>query len=311
MHDSSQNPIAGFIRKMNIQLYYKIARGEYDYEADMAQLQKFLDMAATINSPEAEGNVYITVGMLQSSVGRFADVLGTMDKAMAAFERSTHPDHQQRALGTWAHKGDTLYQLGDYVAAMQTFEAVLAAAESSSPEHDVFGDQYVLRVGMGMCALALEDAELAERLFHRVLDMPDKTNTQHIAAVVDANIGLAECHLLRQEFDAAIDRARLALDIVSRQNDARQAFEVDCCLAHVAAARGDHDGAENHYQSGLAILAPSLRSAHNVVALLQEARYQHRHGNSGLAARFAELAKQHFHAIDVHTFDEEIDGLLS
>lgn len=309
MADSSPNPIAGFLRKMNRELFFKIARGQFDYEADMAQLDKYLVLARQSNSPEATGNIYITVGMLQSSVGRFVDVLATMDAAIEAFEQTTDPQQQQRVMGCRTHKGEIYAYLGDNQKAIEIFTDVLAHAESVSEEQDFFGDRYLLWVAMGRGMLVEGHSDIAEQYFRRVLNTPDKVQTQHIVSIIEANVGLGEVHRQRNEFTTAQDCAKLALDIAIRQNDEREQFYSHCAIAHIVASQ--HNDPEPHYSAAINVITPILKSANNVVALLDEARYHQRHLNHDQAARFATLAQTHFHAVGVAVFDEELGVLLA
>lgn len=130
MADSSPNPIAGFLRKMNIEMFSKILRGQFNYDTDMAQLEKYMTLARQTNSPEVTGNIYITIGLLQSSVGRFMDVLATMDAAIAAFESTTDPKWQQRVLGCRTRKGEIYVDLGNHQQALAIFAETLTLAET-------------------------------------------------------------------------------------------------------------------------------------------------------------------------------------
>lgn len=305
---NTTNPMAGFIRKMNVELFNKIAHGQFDVEEDMRQLNKYLDLAHQINSPEAAGNVYLTIFFLQIAVGQFEAAIATIEKGVQEFERS---QFKQRALGCRINQGETYFILGDVEKAIEVYAQTLLALEQQSDEEDHFGDRFILYASLGTSYLAHDDEDIAEQFFHRILESPEKTQNQYTNAVIEAYIGLAEVHLKRDELDETVARANLAWDIVQRQNDPRRAFLVQCTLGHIAERIDSPQVAETHYQAAIETLKPTLKSAYNIAALLHEARYQHRHQNVEQAARFATLAQQYFHAIDVHIFDEELTRLMS
>lgn len=170
------------------------------------------------------------------------------------------------------------------------------------------GDRYVLWAATGRSMLAEGHIDIAEQYYRRVLNAPDKMQAQHIMAIVDANIGLSEIYRQRNEYRAAEDCAKLALDIAARENDELQQFFAHCAVAHVAAAR--QADPEPHYAAAIGVLTPIMKSASNVVSLLHEARYHQQHGNGIQAARFAGLAQAQLRAIGVTVFDAELVNLL-
>lgn len=299
---------AGFIRKMNIELFMKIARGQFDVADDMAKLDKYLALATQINSPEATGNLLLTVFLLHISVGRFSEAIATMDNAFAAFSRATDPMFRVRVLGCAANQGEVYHMLGDYESAIEKYRTTLSLADTIT-DVDVLGDRYILWANIGTTLLAQELVEEAFAYFSRMIKHSDSPSDQYNISMVDAYIGMTEVHLCRGEQGAALDAAGLAVDIAQRLGDERRLFFAHCARAHVEAARSAD--AEPHYTAALAALSPTLRSAYNIVALLEEARYHKRHRNLALAARFAALANVHFRAVDLHAFEGEINPLVT
>lgn len=306
MSTNPQNPIAGFIRKMNIEMFGRIVRGQFDAEADLRQLQKYLDMAHHIGSPVAAGNIYLTIFLLQISTGQFKEAIASMDKGADEFRQADDPSSQQRVTACQTNQAETYHLLGDYAQAITIYERVLAEIDQLPEDEDTYGDRYVLYGSMATSHLAQGNVEAAERLFKRIFNDPKRSHEQFTNAIMDANIGMSEIHLRRDEHAAAQSTARIALDIALRQHDERRQFFGYCALAHCAAHPDESRDPEPYYADGIAAIQPVLKSAYNVVALLEEARYHHRHGNSELAKRFVALAQPHFHAIDVHAFDDEL-----
>lgn len=298
---------AGFIRKMNVELFMKIARGQFDADDDMARLHKYLQLAAQINSPEAAGNLLLTVFLLHISVGRFAEAIATMDTAIAEFGRATDPVFRVRVVGCGANQGEVYHMLGDYTHAIEKYQAMLALIDTLTDE-DVLGDRYILWSNMGTTLLAQGAHAQASDFFSRMINLSASLSDQYIISILDSYIGMVEVQLHRGDDNTAHDTARLAMDIAARLGDERRQFFAQCAMAHVLTSQSRNP--QPHYEAAIATLSPTLRSAYNVVALLDEARYHQRHHNSSEAARFAALAQTHFHAIDVHDLDAEIAQYL-
>lgn len=307
MQNEPSKSMVQFLTKMNYEIYKRITAGQFDASAEETQIKKYLELADHIGSPETSANINLTLYFLQVSIGQVEESITTMATLAAALEAMDDERLQLRAISMRINEAESYYWQGDFDTALHILERASINLDRLKHIPDSSRESVTLSADTGRVLLALERYEDAEAHFKTIASSEERFSEFYLNATIDSMIGYTELHLLKNNTEAAQASANLVREVATRKNEVRRIFLACCAQAHVATAT--HRNAEPFYDEARAAMDLGAKSGYNLTAILEEMRYHVRHHDLAQAKRFAHLALDAFHNINIHVFDAELSQL--
>jgi tetratricopeptide (TPR) repeat protein len=151
----------------------------------------------------------------------------------------------------------------------------------------------------GLACLALGDYPQAEACFLQVLELSKTSPWEMVSSIIETRDGLAEVVLFRNDLEAAWAHSKEAEQLASGR-DFKMALAYNAITkAHLAQIDNQHGTpAAVYYQRARDLVHSTEITIWLARLLLEEARYQQRHGRYSMARPFAEEAWQHFKKLE-------------
>lgn len=275
------NPLIEMMRRIRFEIFERMERGTLNYKRDIGTLHKHLELAQEMQNPKLIGQTHNMIGIIDQGMGHFVKA----EKHLVAAYEIVEP------LGEYKLMASIQNNLGEVYRRTYRLKEAAAVYENAQPLFEKAGDQVGLctaQCNVGLTWLAMGNYTNAESWFRSVIEATRNTSWDHIATLIEAHNGLAEIHLQRHEYDVAWahtdESERLAIE---------RDFKIALALTHLTRAHvAENDPKRRSMASGYYRMArQGLRASGTPIllarTLLEEARYQGRHGQPDDSVRLA------------------------
>lgn len=290
---SETNPLVEMMRRIRFDIFERMKKGTLNYKRDTATLQKHLQLAQEMNDLVLVGLTNNALGIVNSRMGYLDQAMMYYTQAVTALEKANEPGY----LGTlYINIGELHRRAGRYEMALENYQIARAFHQKANkPDSPV-----LIENNIGLAALALKDYARAKAQFELVLALSQDAPWDHINALIETHNGMAEVLLEAGDFAGAWTHAELA-EKLATESDAK----ISVALTHLTKAHiAERDPVRRHEARDLYTKARQGVRTHGtplVLArtLIDEARYQQRHGHAEETRRLASEARDMFKSMEL------------
>jgi|GEM_PF-6448155 len=265
------NPVVGMINRIRQEMFERIYRGQINYAVDIKTIKKHIEIAIELNEPLLASRLYQLGGFMSLVAGELSEF---DDWYQQAFNIAQEHQFIRLMAITKMNHGEAYRLLGRYDRALALYQA--------SYDYFLEDDQKdntlpLLESNIGLAQLGNQNYDAAEGQFLKALAQIGQKTYDHVDALMEAKRGLAEVELNRGDFETAWKNIEEATRLAIGINDKMTLAEINLTRAHIAEQDPDHDDAPLYYTASRALLKTQESPVVLARALLDEARYQHRH----------------------------------
>jgi tetratricopeptide (TPR) repeat protein len=220
---------------------------EGDVELALHDLDRALDIAASVNDPVLLAYYHNIAGVAHAKLGHYRDALDDFRMALEEAERMGNSN----AIGAGCtNLGMVMLRLGSYDEA----ERMLDRARTIHERRDR-GNVVASLFGLAERARLAGDAETATAHYSRLRDRANALQHGHFEAIAHAGVGL--CHLMRGSIEEARAAAHAATAVLAGRNDWFEDRDiVEVLFARLDAAEGRVDDAVARLERAATELRP-------------------------------------------------------
>lgn len=295
-----------FIEKLGAHVVSLITSGQYDYQQCYSQLDKFMMQARQMNSLYHVGSIAGAFVTLHWASGEIDEAFAAADMAVQTYESDGNVMRWQQAI----HRRAMLYnELGHDQFALDQLLGIIHDIECDDTLLHSLADTDYLKAAVGRCYISLGELEAAEAPLFDVAALDGFRAERYTPVIAEAYRGFSEVCYWRGESNQALSTAEHALRLAKRTENHTLRFNAACSVAHAVQMTAPAE-AKPYYEQALAALAPIGSPMLRGVALLQEARFHHRHSNHSLRQQFASLTRRLLASAGVTVFDPELHTMI-
>lgn len=283
-----KNPLIEMIRRIRMDIFERMKHGKLSYERDVNTLRKHAEIAESIQAHILNGQLHDMLGIVEENTGHFDSAAFHFDKAFKIFEEQ----EDILRMGRVQNNLGELYRLSARYDAAIT--AYLRAREYLRKAED-HSTLIIVESNMGLTRLAMGEYLRAEDHFLNVISLTAAEPWNHIDTIVEARRGLAEVCLANENYAEAWRQANEAFRLSNERQLTLLRAEVNLTRAHIAEYDPNApEPASDYYQMSREGLKAQNSPSILARALLDEARYQQRHGHLEDALRLADESRSIF-----------------
>lgn len=296
---SGQSTAIAMIVKLTEQYFSRIHQGKMTYPKDAETLRQYALQCLKMYEPITAGSVLLTEGLAHIYAGKLDEALRVFRNAYDLFESKYDFIHIAAATNNVANiyeiRGDFDMALGCYRKAL---EMVKLMPENYSTDASILTRGVLLQVlktNEGLLLLESGAYEKAKASFEAALANLDGQHQSNLEAMMEIRRGLAEIHLERGDFEAAVSSIALADELAADVTSHISQATLYYTHAHLAAKIPNYGHTPEAYHQRVERLMENIETP--IIfgrALMIEARYQHLHGNGNETRHFAEKAHRIF-----------------
>jgi len=282
--DQNKQKAVDFIGQLVGKIFEQLIRGDYDYEKDLARLEKYLGQARQLDAPLLEAQILNNIAILNNVSGRPDLCEEYLWQVYEIYEGLGETSKLCSTIGNLATVNSTR---GDYEAALDLYDRGLKISDEIS-SHLISGKMDVLLVLQRFDEVVACFESIADRL-DEMLEIDGRANyTRRMSSMYRA---LAEVCLQRQQFDDAAYYINQARSLAEGLNLTFGLAEIYFTCAHIALLQHrDQELANTYWQKAQDTFNGILSPSHVGRSYLEESRYLHQKGFREEARHFAHEA---------------------
>lgn len=295
-NNSQNDAIVQMINKMDQTIFNRVVSGEFDYDHDLATLERYVKTTEELAAYEQLFWLYRTIGTLHRAAGfPSRSIAANQNGAEINAAYIKRPIVQ---VGFSYNIALALMDLNRYRQALQRLTRLhdeFMAIEDAMRSYGyllmmIISDTVLCHLALGQVAAAVEaNAKLTE------LGMSITYNRQYTRGLIKLWGASSELQLAQGKLPEAWSSANLGYEQALALNDATLKTQLTFTQLHIIAAAPSivSDPAAYHQQLDLGLSAIKSPAGRGVL-YLYEARWQLRHDNSAAAHQYAALARTEF-----------------
>jgi tetratricopeptide (TPR) repeat protein len=291
---SDNNPVHEMIQQFNQKLSDRVVIGEFDYQKDMATLERYLGVAEELGAHILLRDLYNTVGKVQDQACYPSLAIGAWQQALDLHLQ--HSTAEVPVVGYEYNIALALQLLDRHETAVQTLDRLYETFLSIEGSIQHYGFLLLMMVADTIYSqLALGRVFDAVTTNTRLDSMEDYLsityNRNFTRALVKLWSVTAELHLAQADYGKAWSAANLSMEQATALNDHGMRTRIAFTRLHIAEQDEDmhhqRDALEAQAEAALnKVTTPSTRGRE----LLLEARYRRQQGYTGIQQRLAQRA---------------------
>lgn len=313
MTDAKRGALEELLVRLNHESFNRIQSGEFDYDKEIAQLDKNTDTATQIGSPYTRSRSRLTKAMLFYLTGSLEPALVLMNEVLAELNTLPEPDSQIDVLrvATYSNMVSAYGSFGEYEEAYVAAQQALALSEKIA---DIRPDsRAIVQVNLAHLLVALGRTDEAMQQVQDVMANYEIHSPYYDAAVAESYLIIIEAARPRADFATAWLHAQLGTDRAIKSGDYGKLATF--CFAQCRLATVDPNPPsppQTYFDKGVAALesitAPLLRGR----AFLMEAyRWKHIDTTTPYVRQLCEHAKRYFIPAGLTAAVHSADRLLA
>ena len=269
-------------------LFERVIRGEYDYDRDIKNLERYLNVARKADCVELQASILNVVGVLNNVAGHVQRAIDTLWDVHTMY---LDTGDMVQAAHTLSNLGFIQMNAGNYSGASSLFKEGMAIFQPS----DGYATYRYLLSNQLHALLMLEDYAALDTLLVEAQEIATHI-TRDDAHQYARHMGgiyriMAERELIHHNFDEARRYAGLARDLAEGSALTFELGHIYCTCAHIELAQtGNIAGAMIYWQELNDLFDKVHAPAHIGRNYLEEARYLLHHDFADEGRKFAERA---------------------
>lgn len=315
MTDDNRNTdaVLQMVQKMQQTIFNRVVVGKFDYESDLVTLERFVQTLTSMQATDVLWLVYRTIGAVHLQAMYPSRAIAAWQHGLDILEEAGQ--RSINAIGLNYNIALALQQLDRNAQAIERFKMLLG--QFMDMEDGALHNGFVLLMivaDMMKSQLIVDDVLGAATTEQRLddLNLSITYNRQYTRGLVKLWRSTAELEFERGNYREAWDKSKLGYEQAIALNDVGARLEFAYIQQHIV----DADAAYAHETEEVAARIESalqdmpvqaLRGA----ALLNEARWQLRHGNAEQAEALSLAAQRDFQAVDASEALELTRQLMS
>ncbi|MEV1118042.1 tetratricopeptide repeat protein [Actinosynnema sp. NPDC049800] len=266
---SRSDDLEGQATVLNNLGWVHLRRGDLDSAVD-AQTHA-LELFVLSDNLAGQGNALNSLGRVYLLRG---DVDAAVDAQMRALELSTRSGDLLGQGAALNNLGRAYLRRGDVDAAV---DAQMRALELSTRSGDLLGQGAALN-DLGRAYLRRGDVDAAVDVHMRALEL--STRSEYLLGQANAHLGMGVAHRRQHDPVTAVTHLVQALHLFDRAEDSDGQAETHNALGSLALDHPEAGDAHYHYTTALALARSCGSRLHQANALVGQAEYLHRSGNT-------------------------------
>lgn len=301
---TSNNPVISMIQRIRQDIFDRMYQGRLNYSADINTIRNHAQIAQELGDCILAGRLFELGGFVELTAGHLDRFEAWYERAYQIFAEEKDPF---RMGVVRMNHGESYRLLGQFEDAIRFYQEARHYFEEAQKD-DVAA---LLDSNMGLALLGVQDYAGADAYFRAAIDRIGDQTYDHVDALMEARRGMAEVELQHGDFAAAWRHIEEALELARGIDDNLTLAEIHLTRAHIAEADPSYPDASTFFAESRTILSAGQSPVAFARALLEEARYQYRHGNQADAEQLALEAEQKFLSMDMQADAARAKALLA